>query len=66
MYYIFTSEQEAIDYQTESTSQEKYNGQTQNYSDVFKHPSKNQWAVLVHPLVIIEGKATQENLNEWS
>ena len=66
MYYIFTSKQEAVDYQSEATSQEKYNGQTQNYSDVFKHPLENKWAVLVHPSVIIEGKQTASNLNEWN
>ena len=63
-YYVFTTEQDALDYDIEATAKHKF-VTTQNWSTPIKHPTLNKWAVVVSPKHIIQGKTSQALTKTW-
>lgn len=63
-YYIFNTEQEAINYDAEVTQARRlHNGD--NHDNPRKHPTLNKWAVLAHIKVSVEGQESQELTEDW-
>ena len=65
MHYIFESELEAINYNNSIAQANPFNGTTQRWSEIIKHPTQNKWAISCHQDFEIKDK-TKEVLNsEW-
>ena len=65
MFYIFTTEEEAKQYDTDVTALHNY-PQGDNWANPKKHPTKSKWAILASSKLEIEGKTPQELTEDWT
>ena len=64
-YYTFTTEEEAIQYNSDVTTKKNYNGSTNNWADVVKHPVQQKWAVPFNYILELENKEPIELTQDW-
>lgn len=67
-YYIFTTEQEALQYDIDVCAHHNFSVGT-NWANPIKHPTRNEWAISESPRVQIidenEDITTVELTNDW-
>lgn len=65
MYYVFTTEKAAKEYNQKVVSSINLGSDTTDWAIIFKHPSKSKWAILVNDSVLIDGKSKIELTSDW-
>ena len=65
MYYIFTTEAEALQYDADVTAASNFPS-GDNWANPRKHPSNELWAILASGKVDIEGKDAEELTADWT
>jgi len=67
-YYIFTTEQEALQYDIDVCAMHNFSAGT-NFANPIKHPTRNEWAISESPRVQIidenEDITAVELTNDW-
>lgn len=65
MYYVFATEKEAQEYNDRVKEGEAIPDPF-FWSNIFKHPTKNQWAITAHDGYGVQGKVLQTLDSSWS
>ena len=65
MYYIFTTEAEALQYDADVTAASNF-PKGDNYANPEKHPKKELWKILASNRFVIEDKAVVELTEDWN
>ena len=63
-YYIFTTEQEALQYDIDVCAMHNFSAGT-NFANPQKHPTRNEWAIAASPRVQFDNKEPIELTNDW-
>ena len=62
MYYIFTTKEEAEQYDKDVTALSNFNHPTINWANPRKHSTLDKWAILCNKKVVLEEQETLESL----
>lgn len=63
-HYIFTTKKAALDYDIAVCAKHNFSAGT-NFANPSKHPTKNKWAIMVSPRVVIENKQQVDLPSDW-
>ena len=64
MNYIFTTQEQAINYDKDVTALHNFDT-TSNWAKPIKHPTLNKWAVICSPKLVLENQEPQVLTSDW-
>ena len=64
-YYIFNTEQEAVDYDNLVVANSNY-PEGVNWANPKKHPTQEKWAILPSGRVVLKDKESEELSEDWN